>query len=217
MNYHNNPLKVLLPVAYLPAVEYFAYLAKADEAVFELHETYARQSWRNRCNIITANGPLDLIIPVKKPDGNHSKTCDVLISNHENWQKKHWRSIVSAYNKAPYFFYYRDLLSPFYEKNQPEKLWEFNHVLMQTIIDELDIDVKICYSESFNHKSENAFDLREVLTPKTHRRPAHAHIEWPVYQQVFSDRHGFTANLSIADLLFNLGPDTKDYLESIRL
>ena len=217
MNYHKTPIKVLLPVAYLPAAEYFAYLAAADEVVIELHETYPRQSWRNRCSIMTANGALDLIVPVKKPEGKHSKTADVLISNHENWQKKHWRSIVSAYNKAPYFFYYSDLLAPFFENQQPEKLWEYNHVVMHAIMDELNIDAKTAYTEFYNRTSDDALDLRGVLTPKTHRRPAHTHIEWPDYQQVFSDRHGFKANLSIADLLFNLGPDTEQYLKSIRL
>lgn len=216
MNYPKNPLKVWLPVAYLPAVEYFAYLANADEAIIELNETYPRQSWRNRCSILTANGALDLIIPVKKPDGNHSKTGNVLISDHENWQKKHWRSIMSAYNKAPYFFYYRDILLPFYEGRQPVKLWEFNQNLMQVLMDELSINTRTSHSESYKHRSDDALDLREVLTPKTHRRPVQTQIEWPVYQQVFSDRHGFNANLSIVDLLFNLGPDARDYLENLR-
>ncbi len=217
MNYHKTKTKVLLPIAYLPAVEYFAYLANAYEAVLELHETYPRQSWRNRCSIMTANGTLDLIIPVNKPDGNHSKTGNVLISDHENWQKKHWRSIVSAYNKAPYFFYYRDLLSPFFESKQPPKLWEFNLAMLRAVMDELNLITNIRHSESYNHISNDALDLREILTPKTHRRPVHTRIEWPVYQQVFSDRHGFSANLSIIDLLFNIGPDSKGYLENLRL
>jgi hypothetical protein len=217
MNYNRNMKKVLLPVAYLPALEYFKYLLSADEVLIELHETYPRQSWRNRCSILTAHGILDLIIPVTRPNGKHSKTGDVCICNRENWQKKQWRSIVNAYNKSPFFFYYRDLLHPVFHSKEHVKLWEYNHALLQAVTDELGMKTNIAYTEYYSHHSEDYDDMRKVLTPKIHRRPDFQRIEWPAYQQVFSDRHGFAANLSIIDLLFNKGPDTAEYLENISL
>ncbi len=205
---------ILLPVAYLPPLEYMVCMVSAGEALLELHETYQRQSWRNRCSIYTANGVRNLIIPVERPSGNHSQISEVLVSGHENWRKKHWRSITSAYRNSPYFIYYQDLLAPFFlrETSGPEKLWEFNLDILQSIIEELSIPATIGLTKDYLHAPAGMTDLREKLTPKTHRRTNPLISHWPFYQQTFSEKHGFKPNLSIADLIFNLGPGSNDYL-----
>ncbi len=205
--------KVLLSTAYLPPVEYLTVLCCSEKCFIELHETYQRQSWRNRCRIISANGPMNLIIPVSRPAGNHTKTKDVLISHHENWQKQHWQSIRSAYSNAPYFLYYKDLLEPFYKTGPDQHLWQFNHELLECIIKEIDLPVKIEFTTGFIKNPEDRIDLRHVLTPKTHRRKEAVVSRWESYYQVFQGRHGFIPNLSILDLLFHTGPDTLPYLK----
>ncbi len=207
-------IKILLPVAYLPPLEYMVCMVSAGEAVIELHETYQRQSWRNRCSIYTANGTRNLIIPVERPAGNHSQTSEVLVSKHENWRKKHWRSITSAYRNSPFFIYYQDLLAPFFLRpvSSPELLWEFNMNILQSIMEELSISADIGSTKEYEGEPKGMNDLREKLTPKTHRREYPLISHWPVYQQTFAEKHGFMPNLSIADLMFNLGPASNDYL-----
>ncbi len=217
MDYNKYTNKITIPTAYLPPIEYFSFMAKTEAAAVELHETFPRQSWRNRCTILTANGLLNLIIPIYKPHGNQSKTINVSISTHEHWQKKHWRSLVSAYNKAPYFFYYQDLFAPFFLDREIKKLWEFNNALLQLIANELGITTSISFTDDYERDITAGLDLRNVLTPKTHRRPALNKIAYPTYQQVFSDRFGFAANLSIVDLLFNVGPEASTYLEALKV
>ncbi|MFP4065493.1 MAG: WbqC family protein [Bacteroidales bacterium] len=206
--------QVLLPVAYLPPLEYMVCMVSAGRAVIELHETYQRQSWRNRCNIYTANGVRNLIIPVECPSGNRSQTNEVVVSTHENWRKKHWRSITSAYRNSPFFIYYQDLLAPFFLRptSTPEFLWEFNLKVLQSIMGELSIPADISLTRSYEREPQGMIDLREKLTPKIHRREYPLISHWPFYQQTFTEKHGFIPNLSIADLMFNLGPASNDYL-----
>ncbi len=202
---------LLLPTAYLPPLEYWVVLCLFDRGFVELHETYPKQSWRNRCGIMTANGPLNLIIPVNKPHGNHTKTKDILISDHENWQKKHWQSIVSAYSNAPFFLYYKDLIEPFYKTRPDFRLWKFNHSLFESLLSEIKLPVTIEFTKEFHKNPEEKHDLRHVLTPK---RKNPLIKNWRSYYQVFDERHGFIPNLSVIDLLFHLGPDAANYLKA---
>lgn len=203
--------QLLLPTAGMPPLEYFLYLISAEVAWVELHETYPKQTWRNRSTIMTANGPLDLVIPVSRPDGNQTITRDVVISDHEKWHKAHWRAISSAYKSTPYFLFYGDLLEPFFKTPPQGPLWEFNKKLLGSLLSAIGISTEMRETTSYK-KIVTCLDLRDEMTPKLHRRRQPVPREWPEYYQVFSDRHGFIPNMSIIDLLFHLGPDTKSYL-----
>jgi hypothetical protein len=202
----NKP--VLLSTAYLPPVPYFAIMANAGEVVVEQYETYRKQTFRNRCEIYSANGKIPLIIPVHKPSGNHTMTKDILVSRDENWQTLHWRAIKTAYANSPFFLYYQDELQPFFEK-KTTGLLDFNTKLIQAILEMIGLKIKISYTTDFIVGQDEVLDYRWKITPK---KPFD---EFPAkeYYQSFNEKHGFISNLSIIDLLFNLGPETGEYLK----
>lgn len=88
----------------------------ASNIIIEKHETYPKQTFRNRCHIATSAGMQAITVPVKRINGNHTKTGDILIDNSKNWQIQHWRSIETAYNKSPYFLFHRDWIEPLYNR-----------------------------------------------------------------------------------------------------
>ncbi|MBM3435917.1 MAG: WbqC family protein [Bacteroidetes bacterium] len=198
---------ILLSTAYLPPIEFFVRILHADEIFIEKEETYCKQSYRNRCEIYSANGKLVLTVPVIKPHGNHTQTKDIEIENSLKWQKEHWRTIISAYNQSPYFLFYRDVFEPFYSKKFCS-LWDFNLTLVQTILEILKADKVITDTDSFEKiKAAGTTDYRKSINPKISSA-----MNFIPYRQVFSFRHGFLSNLSIIDLIFNTGPDTTEFL-----
>ncbi len=199
--------KILLPTAYLPPVHYFVLMAKAGEVLIEQWETYPKQTYRNRCEIYSANGKIPLIIPVRKPNGNHTLTRDIVVSGHENWQTLHWRAIRTAYANSPFFLYYRDELKPFFE-SKAERLLDFNAALLQALVSLIGMDVRIELTAAYLHNPEDTADFRTMISPKKNFDL----FALPGYYQTFEDRFGFIPGLSIVDLLFNLGPETAGYL-----
>ena len=191
----------------MPPVLYFAIMAKAGEVVIEQHETYPKQTYRNRCEIYSANGKIPLIIPVHKPFGNHTTTKDILMSGHEKWQLLHWRAIKTAYANSPFFLYYQDELEPFFVEKF-NGLLDFNTKLTEAVLDLIGLKIKVGYTTDFIMHPDEVLDYRWKITPK---KPFD---EFPAkeYYQSFNEKHGFIPNLSIIDLLFNLGPETGEYL-----
>ncbi len=207
---------LLLSTAYLPPVEYVYLLYCQGEAIIDLHETYRKQTWRNRSLILTGNGPLSISVPVEKPNGNHTITRDVLLSNHFNWRGNQWKTIVSAYRNAPYFIYYQELLSDAIFNESIHHLAELNFLLLCEILKESGIIASIGFSDCFIADKGDEFDFRFKLTPKANYRDLSFKTLFPPYYQVFKDRFGFQPNCSIADLLFNLGPDMTGYLDEMK-
>ena len=200
----------IIPTSYCPPIEYFAFLAQNEKILIEQLETFPKQTFRNRAVILTANGPLPLIVPVERTNGNHTLTRDVTISYRENWNIQHWRALESAYNTSPYFLYYKDGLEKIF-KEKPASLIELNNKIIQYLIAKIKIDCEISLTECFTPIIEP--DYRTILTDK--KRVMQTQTE--EYDQVFSTKYPFVPNVSILDLLFNLGPDTKKYLQKHKL
>lgn len=202
--------EVLLSTAYLASVEYITVLLYAKKVILEQNETYQKQSYRNRCRIATSNGIMDLNIPVIKNTGDSVK--EVRISDHNNWQVQHWRSIETAYNSSPFFEFYSDDLRPFYEKKWVF-LWDFNNELQRVICKLLDFENEISFSAGYEaFPSNGTIDLRNSIHPK--KKPL---IEITPYYQVFEQKFGFISNLSILDLLFNMGNEAQLVLKNTAL
>ncbi len=202
---------VILSTAYLPPIEYFAYIIKGGKIYIEVHETFIKQTYRNRCKIQTANGTLNLSIPVSKVNGNHTSVKDIIINNDLQWQKDHWRAIESAYNASPYFEYYKDELENFYKKEY-HSLIEFNYLLLMQVFELIGLKKEIENTKNFVPVYKDAIDLRNHFNPKKE-----SHFKCPQYYQVFDDKHGFAPNLSIIDLLFMEGPNTLCFLQEISI
>ena len=195
---------ICLTSAYLAPVEYYSALAKADTVFLEHCEFYEKQSYRNRCNIAGANGQLALTIPVEKSKGSRMLTRDVRISEHSDWQLQHWRSIESAYNSTPFFEYYKDDLLPFYEQDWTF-LWDFNIEIQAKMLELLDLQVDIQLTKEYKVDfDENVLDARNSIHPKKETDTG----SLKNYYQVFEQRFGFIPNLSIIDLLFNMGNES---------
>jgi hypothetical protein len=195
---------VCLTSAYLAPVEYYVAMANSEIVFIEKNDSYLKQTYRNRCHIAAANGMMALSIPVEKSNGKKILTRDVRISEHNDWQIHHWRSIESAYNSTPFFEYYKDDLLPFYERKW-DFLWDFNLEIQTKILELLDLNIIIRFAERYESElEESTIDLREKIHPKkdnsTNLKP---------YYQVFESRFGFQGNLSIIDLLFNMGNESQ--------
>jgi len=196
-------MPVYLSTAYLGPVQYYCKLYQYKKAYIETAENYLKQTYRNRCIIAAANGTQSLSIPIVKPDTVKCLTRDIRISDHGNWRHLHWNAIVSAYNLSPFFEYYEDDLSPFYEKKY-DFLLDFNEELRRLICSLIDIDPDLSYTEDYLPEAPN--DYREMIRPKhSVDDPCFSPL---TYYQVFGERHGFLPNLSIIDLLFNMGPES---------
>ena len=199
-------MQILLSSAYLPPVQYFAHLQSAEQVWIEQYDHYQKQTYRNRCVIAAPDGPLSLTVPIEKPNTQKAFMRDIRISDHGNWRHLHWNAIESAYNHTPFFEYYKDDFRPFYEKKF-DFLVDYNEQLCQLVCQLIDIDTSFQRTESYVVESSNTIiDLRDAIHPKKEVMDDASFSAVPYYQ-VFQERLGFLPNLSIIDLLFNMGPE----------
>ena len=202
--------KFCISSAYLAPVEYYTAIANAEKVFLEQFDYYIKQTYRNRCHILAANGVVALSIPVEKAETAKILIRDVRISEHNNWQLHHWKSIESAYNSTPFFEYYKDDLFPFFEKKW-KFLWDFNAEIQYKMLELLELEPIIILTNEYKKEVENnAIDLRESIHPKKMENSKNS----KPYYQVFEQRFGFQPNLSIIDLLFNMGNESQLIIEN---
>ena len=198
----------ILPVAYFPPISHYAAMIQHQEVQWDIHEHFHKQFFYNRCVISGPNGTLKLIIPINH-SGERTPLKDVRIMNEYPWQKLHWRSLEAAYRRSPFFEYYEEILFPIYEKYKPVYLIEWNRKLFDAVNEIIKTDIKLSYTGEYHKTYENAEDYRALASPKVLAEKPMKEIK---YQQVFEERHGFTPDLSIIDLLFCEGPHSKQLL-----
>ncbi len=198
-------MKAILSSTYFGPVQWYQKLNRYDECLIERHESFIKQTYRNRMVIATTNGPLALTIPTTHGDSMAMK--DIRISDHANWRHVHWNALLSAYGESPFFPYYQDDIRPFYEKKY-EFLFDFNMETMEKMVELLDIRPKVSVTDEYVSIQHSTFntpisDFREAIRPK-HPLPD-PEFTPARYYQVYEQKHGFLPNMSILDLLFNEG------------
>ena len=155
---------VVLTTAYLPPVEYFFAIAHGDRVLIEQHEAYQKQSWRNRCRILSAGGPEDLSIPVVKEERLSRPIRDIRIDYGEPWLQQHTRAFEAAYNSSAYYDYYADELIPILER-KPAFLFDLNMALLEKLMFLLGLDTPIALTDSFV-KDYSSVDENNVSLPR---------------------------------------------------
>ena len=210
----------LLTSCYLPPVEWFTKLYGYERVWVEQYDNYEKQTYRNRCIIDSPNGPLPLSLPVEKTTEGKCLMKDIRISDHNHWRTIHWHALESSYLTSPFFDYYQDDFRPFYERKW-SFLIDFNEALVEKCCELIDLQPNIQRTPSYQPNAQcpmlNAqwsmvngqwsMDFRPSIHPK-HDYSADKEFVATPYYQVFQHKHGFLPNLSIVDLIFNMGPES---------
>jgi len=196
---------LLTELHYHPSIQFFQQVFQADSVLIEAQENYIKQSYRNRCHVLTSQGVIALTVPVK--GGNKKTPVTALeIDYEQKWVNTHWRTIRSAYGNSPYFEFYADYFEAIYEK-EPRYLFELNREFLALYFKFLKITKPLGFTERYEEKyGPNILDLRSQIHPK--KAPDSLTIK--SYNQVFGKQ--FAPNLSILDLLFNQGPEAAQFL-----
>ena len=226
-------VSALLSTTYFGPVQWYQKLNRYPIIYIERCESFIKQTYRNRCVIATTNGLQTLSIPVEhiqdKGDDSSRLITDIRISNHGNWRHLHWNALTSAYGDSPFFDYYVDDIRPFFEQ-QWEYLFDFNMAITNKMCELLDIHPTIRFTDNYipsrreegGEWRENSFEspffnsqfsifnFREVIRPK--HPPSDPDFTPQIYYQVYQNKWGFQSNLSILDLLFNMGNESVFFL-----
>lgn len=199
---------VVLSTAYFAPVAYYALLYHEPDIVIEAHENYNKQSYRNRMFIGTNQGPLALSVNIEKGYEVKSPIREVRLSNHGDWRHQHEIALMSNYGSTPFYDYYiDDILKVLYCDQQT--LFGLNEKIRELICRFIGITTKVRYSEHYLENESMEFrDLRNSLHPKKDISIAMPEFEAKPYYQVTGQKQPFMPNLSILDLLFNLGPES---------
>lgn len=200
---------VLLATAYFPSVFYISRIIQTSGVIIEKEENFQKQTYRNRCVILGANGPLSLTVPVQH-EAPKIRIADLKISYHNHWQLIHFRAVESAYRNSPFYEYYMDDFQKFFQ-NKYDSLLEFNTQILQTCLVLIGYKGKPGFTEDYIYQ-ESVNDYRYKISPKQKITD----YEFPEYHQVFQGKFGFVPDLSVLDLIFNVGPESMEYLRNIR-
>lgn len=198
-------MKILSHSLYLAPIALYARLYAASGIIFDRESSFIKQTFRNRTIIATENGVQSLTIPIVHTAGKQLMQ-DIRISEHGNWRHLHWNAMVSAYRKSPFFDYYADDFAHFYEERDGF-LIDFNLRLHNVVCELLGLERDVLFSseETMERDKNEIEDIRLIAEPKERSNIATFTLE--PYYQVFASRHGFIPNISIVDLLFNMGPE----------
>lgn len=200
-----------LSTTYFGPVQWYQKLHRAERVEIEQWESFQKQTYRNRCLIATTQGVQALTVPVEREQPSAASTIrDIRISDHGNWRHLHWNALLSAYGESPFLEYYQDDIRPFFERRW-EFLFDFNMEICLRLCQLLDISPRLCLTASFEKDvPPGVQDFRSAIRPK-HPLPDADFTPKPYYQ-VYQQKYGFLPNLSILDLLFNMGPEAIYYL-----
>jgi WbqC-like protein family len=197
----------LIELQYLPPIYSIITLFKGTDIAFPLYLPFRKMSFINRMVIPAANGNTTLSVPLVGGRENRELLKDVRIDNSQGWQVRHWRTITSAYRRSPWFEHYEPGLAPFFETRY-EKLADWNLDLMGWVFHALKHKNEVTI---LNERPEAVPELLDRLRPSNFQDAVFVK-GLPVYGQVFQDRIGFQPNMSIIDLIFNEGNNSRSFI-----
>ena len=202
----------LIHPSYFPSISHCVAMAKSERIVFEMEDNFQKQTNRNRTYIYSPNGIQLLNIPVKHSKEPHQKTKEIKIENDFNWQKQHFKSLESAYRSSPFFEFFEDEILPIFEKKH-HFLMDLNFETIELVAKSLRMKLNYELTTEYFQKADSTtvLDFRTLVDGKKDTS------QFERYTQVFDDKHGFTNNLSVLDLLFNEGKYALDYLKNQKL
>lgn len=222
----------ILQSNYIPWKGYFDIINSVDEFVLYDDVQYTKNDWRNRNLIKTSNGLLWLTVPVRQLEVGQL-IRDTRIAD-QRWAKKHWSTISQSYSKALYFKEFRDIFEDLYLNMKSEFISEVNLKFIQVINEVLGVGTKLRSSNEFSKsggQTERLIDICHACNANVYvsgpaaksyfkediASASNVKVEWVDYSnyRVYSQLHGeFEHGVSILDLIFNVGPDTKSYMKS---
>ena len=193
---------ITLPSYYLPPISWFAAFKSGEPTAIEVCENFQKQTLRNRCRIDSPNGSLMLSIPIDKSNFTELGNClirDVRISHQLDWRHQHWFAFETSYYNSPFFEYLQDDFRPIYERDW-KYLVDLNEALIMKCLELLEIDIRPTPTTDYQGLS---------VSDKELRNPS---VGTKSYYQVYRHKHPFLPNLSVFDLLMNMGPEAPLYL-----
>jgi len=188
--------KIVLPSSFFGPIKYYSILFNNKNCIIDVYENYIKQSIRSRCDLYSSNGKLSISVPKIRKNSSKTRMKDIQICYSEDWQKSHWKTLLSCYNSSPFFDFYKEKIEIIFQKKE-KFLIDLNLKSLEIIKDFLKIDRDVVFSKEYINKTE-CIDLRLKKFLSS---------ELISYDQVFSKHCGFINNLSILDLIFNLGPE----------
>lgn len=203
-------MRCLIELHYLPSIAYFSVLLKHDAVVLEAHEHFVKQSFRNRCTILTANGMQNLVVPLTEKHGKVTMK-GIRIDYSQKWLNNHWRAITSAYRNAPFFEHYADDLHDILFR-QPPFLYDLNRELLTICLRWLRSEIPVLETSHYQKTVEQGvMDFRNTLIAKKPETLDKYYTPVP-YTQVFGKT--FAKHLSFVDLIFCLGHEARKVVEA---
>ncbi len=211
-------MDLVIDIQYFPSVNLYKNLYKFSNIVFDQYESCQKMGFRNRCQLAGAQGVVNLSVPLVRGRGQKTLVRDVRVSHRQPWQAQHWKTIVSCYNRSPWFDFYRDDLERLYRRRF-DFLLDWDLACFDWSVRVLGLAIRVGLTEAWEREylPSEAVDWRGRLRPKDREGTAGAEaggVDRPVrYRQVFEENTGFIPNLSILDLLFCEGKNAKGCLE----
>ncbi|MCW3464321.1 WbqC family protein [Chitinophaga nivalis] len=199
---------LLIESQYFPPIDVYKTLIKYDTLQIEKYEHYQKLSYRNRCYVAGPNGRMILSVPLSRGKNQRTVMKDVRISNEEQWQALHWKTLVSAYRRSPWFEYYEAELELLFQR-EFNFLLDWNLACLEWVHSKLGLQIPVTFTESYQQEVTGVTDFREQVLPGTVAADA------PEYTQVFQDRTGFIPGLSVLDLLFCEGKQSLEVIKKV--
>ena len=200
---------IIIDSSYGWPVRDMTMIVNAEKVIIEERANYQKGSYQNRMELAGPNGRHAISVPVRK---GRRVYFDQEIAYDEPWQHIHWQTLCSNYRRSPYFEFYEDELEPMFTKTW-DKLADLSREILNFACEAIGFSPVLEFTRTFKKEHEDVLDLRDLKGRGVYKLPDAINYKNRSYTQVFGDRHGYLEELSILDMLFNLGPGSLDHLK----